>query len=344
MGANRNEIQLWNEPCALQRFYLDRTLEYIMIFHFNTYTPTPHWSDVPNKNLLTTTYIGFHRTDAEAAVSIAYTDFNESRTRPQMLGFGIYFARSIFHTQFKARRDGAIICAEILMGRVLEIENDELGNVSNTDAWHQTFDTIYYRHPPQPLRDEFCIKTTKTIIISPNLLVNPGTEGGSTVGWKQTGPSAAIVNSNRAFNGGYYPHSGSYCFAGGNGLNGSQSGLIQNVQLLGGVQGFTESQLDSCFFRAELYFYYQTWDNFFMRHGQVEVRLTFRSSLSSILNTVTTGELACKTSNTGWCRYISMFPLPRGTRSIDYRITFIRKDVVGTDIDSYIDDNSLRVL
>ncbi|CAF4533459.1 unnamed protein product, partial [Rotaria sp. Silwood2] len=87
-----------------------------------------------------------------------------STTRPQMLGHGIYFARSIFHTQFKARRDGAVICAEILMGRVLEIENDELENVSNTNAWHQTFDTIYYRHPRQPLRDEFCIKSNAQIL------------------------------------------------------------------------------------------------------------------------------------------------------------------------------------
>ncbi|CAF4751787.1 unnamed protein product, partial [Rotaria sp. Silwood2] len=152
MGAYRNEIQLWNEPCELQQLCLDRTLEHIMIFHFNTHTPTPRWSDVPNKDPLTTTYIGFHRTDALAAVNIAYTDFRLSTTRPQMLGHGIYFARSIFHTQFKARRDGAVICAEILMGRVLEIENDELENVSNTNAWHQTFDTIYYRHPRQPLR------------------------------------------------------------------------------------------------------------------------------------------------------------------------------------------------
>ncbi|CAF3374070.1 unnamed protein product, partial [Rotaria sp. Silwood2] len=113
---------------------------------------------------LTTTYIGFHRTDALAAVNIAYTDFRLSTTRPQMLGHGIYFARSIFHTQFKARRDGAVICAEILMGRVLEIENDELENVSNTNAWHQTFDTIYYRHPRQPLRDEFCIKSNAQIL------------------------------------------------------------------------------------------------------------------------------------------------------------------------------------
>ncbi|CAF3803352.1 unnamed protein product, partial [Rotaria sp. Silwood1] len=145
-------------------------------------------------------------------------------------------------------------------------------------------------------------------MIAPNLLSNPGAEEGSIVGWNQTRPSTVIVDSNGAFNSDYYPHSGSYCFAGGKELNGSPSGLIQNVKLVGGVQGFTESQLDSYFFRAELDFYYQTWDSFFMRHDQVEVSLTFRSSSSSILNTVTTGELACKTSNPGWCRYIRLSP------------------------------------
>ncbi|CAF1005484.1 unnamed protein product [Rotaria sordida] len=164
MGAHRNEIQLWNEPCELRQFCFNQTLEHIMIFHYNTHTPTPRWCDVPNKDPLTTTYIGFHRTDAQAAVSIAYTDFRTSRTGRQMLGFGIYFARSSFHTQFKARRNGAVICAKILMGRVLEIENDELANVSNSDAWHQNFDTIYYRHPRNPLRDEFCIKSNEQIL------------------------------------------------------------------------------------------------------------------------------------------------------------------------------------
>jgi hypothetical protein len=157
-------MQLWNEPCELRQLCLDRTLEHILIFHFNTFTPTPRWSDIPNRDELTTTYIGFHRTDALAAVNIAYEDFRRSTTIPQMLGFGIYFARSVFHTQFKARRDGAVICAEILMGRVLEIGNNELGNVSNTDAWHQNFDTIYYHHPTEPLRDEFCIKSNDQIL------------------------------------------------------------------------------------------------------------------------------------------------------------------------------------
>ncbi|CAF1522701.1 unnamed protein product, partial [Rotaria magnacalcarata] len=156
--------------------------------------------------------------------------------------------------------------------------------------------------------------------------------------------SPVIVDSTGAFNAGYNPHSGLYCFAGGNGLNSHSSGLIQNVKLLGGVQGFTESQLDSQIFRAELSFYYQTRNSFFMRHYQVEVSVTFRSSSSAIVNKVSTGELTCKTSNPRWCRYINAYLLPSGTRSIDYTMTFTRKDSVGTNIDSYIADNSLRII
>ncbi|CAF4107788.1 unnamed protein product, partial [Rotaria magnacalcarata] len=124
--------------------------------------------------------------------------------------------------------------------------------------------------------------------------------------------SPVIVDSTGAFNAGYNPHSGLYCFAGGNGLNSHSSGLIQNVKLLGGVE--------------------------------VEVSVTFRSSSSAIVNKVSTGELTCKTSNPRWCRYINAYLLPSGTRSIDYTMTFTRKDSVGTNIDSYIADNSLRII
>lgn len=181
-------------------------------------------------------------------------------------------------------------------------------------------------------------------MMAPNLLVNPGAERGSVIGWNQTDASAVIVDSNGVFNSGYFPRSGLYCFAGGYGSQGSQSGLVQNIRLVNGVQGFTESILDSRPFRAELSLYYQTWDSFFMRHDQAEVLLTFRSSSGSILQRQTSGELACKTSNPGWCHYNRIFPVPPGTRSIDYTMRFIRRDFGGTNIDAYIDDNSLRIL
>lgn len=181
-------------------------------------------------------------------------------------------------------------------------------------------------------------------MIPQNLIVNPGAETGTIFGWNQTSPSLVIVDTNGQFNNNYYPRTGKYCFAGGDEKNGSPSGLVQNVKLLGGIQGFTESQLDSPLRRVELEFYYQTWDHLVMRHDQVEVSLLFRSSTSVTLHAETSGELACKDRNPGWCRYIKTLRLPVGTRSIDYTMKFIRQDLVGTAIDSYIDDNSLKVL
>lgn len=66
-------------------------------------------------------YVGFHRTTAEAAVMIAHSDFRISNSGKQMLGYGVYFARSISGTLGKARHGGATICAEIQMGRVKEV-------------------------------------------------------------------------------------------------------------------------------------------------------------------------------------------------------------------------------
>ncbi|CAF1517019.1 unnamed protein product, partial [Rotaria sordida] len=68
-------------------------------------------------------------------------------------------------------------------------------------------------------------------MIPPNLLVNPGAESGSLADWTQTTSSHAIVDSNEAFNSGFKPYSGSYCFTGEYGP-GSPSRLVQNVQLL----------------------------------------------------------------------------------------------------------------
>ncbi|CAF1252777.1 unnamed protein product [Didymodactylos carnosus] len=187
------------------------------------------------------------------------------------------------------------------------------------------------------------IDTRTTTMIPPNLLENPGGELGTLAGWTQTGSSSVILDSGGVLNSGYNPHSGSYCFAGGRGP-GTPSKLTQNVKLLGGVQGFTEIQLASRLLRAYVSFYYQTWDTFFMPHDDVEVSLTFRSSFSAVLSTVSSRALACKSSNPGWCTYTNAFPLPVGTRSIDYTMMFIRRGtIIGNNIDSYIDDNSLRV-
>jgi hypothetical protein len=139
----------------------NRSLEQLIIFHMNDYKPQERWRLLsPNE---ATTYVGFHRTKAESAVAIAHSDFRPSMTPPQMLGFGVYFARSIAHTEGKARFAGALICAEIRMGRVKEVTEGELYTVGNTDSWWADYDTVYYNHADDN-RDEFCIKDPAQIL------------------------------------------------------------------------------------------------------------------------------------------------------------------------------------
>ena len=104
-----------NKPCT------NRKLEHILIFHLDDHQPQPRWSELKELDPSADTYIGFHRTTAESALAIAHSDFFRSTTPPQMLGFGVYFARSIKNTIGKARFDGAIIVAEIRMGKVKEV-------------------------------------------------------------------------------------------------------------------------------------------------------------------------------------------------------------------------------
>ncbi|CAF0734112.1 unnamed protein product [Didymodactylos carnosus] len=86
-----------------------------------------------------------------------------SRTPPQLLGFGIYFARSIARTEGKAREAGAYICAEVRMGKVLEVTRNDTHRVSNSDMWWTDYDTVYYRHDEEE-KDEFCVKSPDQVL------------------------------------------------------------------------------------------------------------------------------------------------------------------------------------
>lgn len=145
------------EPCT------NRRLEHILIFHLSDYQPQPRWSKLKELNPAADTYIGFHRTTAQSAVFISHSDFRRSTTPPQMLGFGVYFARSIKNTLGKARFEGAIIAAELRMGKVKEVTKNELFTVKNTDSWHPEFDTVYYNHADDA-RDEFCVYNETQIL------------------------------------------------------------------------------------------------------------------------------------------------------------------------------------
>lgn len=103
LGVNRIVDQLGNQPCQYTKtgHCPTLTLEHIVIFHAFDYIPQRRYdfsSDL--------TYIAFHQTTPEAAVSIAREGFRLSLTPPQMLGFGVYFARSFAGTRGKARFEG----------------------------------------------------------------------------------------------------------------------------------------------------------------------------------------------------------------------------------------------
>ena len=161
LGENRTN-NIGNSPCSNTNYCPNRGLEHIMIFHATDYQPQPRWSDVrsyTDDNI----YIGFHQTKPEYAVRIAHGDFMPSMNPPQMLGFGIYFARSLHNTFGKARNEGAFICAKIRMGKVKEITRRQLHEVKDSNAWWDEYDTVYLNND-DPNRDEFCIKDSSQII------------------------------------------------------------------------------------------------------------------------------------------------------------------------------------
>ncbi|CAF3950223.1 unnamed protein product [Rotaria sp. Silwood1] len=177
LGKYREYNKLGNRPCqyTVSGNCPKRSLEHIVMFHAFDFKPLRRYQPDVDK-----TYIGFHRTKPEFALSISQTGFRPSMTPPQMLGFGVYFARSFADTEGKARQAGkeilllwnnfdlfyylgAYICAEINMGKVRVVSYSELDEVRNTKSWWDTYDTIYYAHDHEN-RDEFCIKDAAQIL------------------------------------------------------------------------------------------------------------------------------------------------------------------------------------
>jgi hypothetical protein len=130
-------------------------------------------------------------------------------------------------------------------------------------------------------------------------------------------------------------------FAGGFGSGGSSAGFTQTVTLLGGAQNFVAAQLDAGTLKVEIIFWYQNYYKFLLSTDAAQVTVSFLSATSTVLSSVSSGSQICG-SNPGWCQYSTLVNLPVGTRSIQYKMQFLRNG--GTDIDSYIDDNSLRVV
>src|SRR4029078_9397887 len=61
---------------------------------------------------------------------------------------------------------------------------------------------------------------------------------------------------------------------------------------------------------------------------------------SNRLSTVSTPEVDAHSGN--WANHLAYFPIPAGTRYLQYTMNFVRQ--TGNDLDAFVDDNSLRVV
>lgn len=157
-----------------------------------------------------------------------------------------------------------------------------------------------------------------------NLLNNPGAEAGSTAGWVVGGASDPQVDSGQ-FNIGIVPHTGAFAFVGNRGPVGS---LSQSVDI-SGLPGAA---------RATVSFWQQG-----LNQGTVSdnsyVSLSFLDAALTTLGMVSTAVV--DSHDLSWQQLQASFSIPSGTASILYTMHFVRH--VGTDLDSYIDDNALTV-
>lgn len=104
---------------------------------------------------------GFHQTTIQAARSILTTSFKPSTSG--MIGPGIYFANNYDITDHKRNQStegGAIFCAKIDMGKVLEIHD----KYNSNDDVSKYFDSKYLHHGAGDKLDEFVIYNEKQII------------------------------------------------------------------------------------------------------------------------------------------------------------------------------------
>lgn len=155
---------LGDKPCSDGSQCKIRRLEHILIFHFRGHNPQPRYRDLEQTKQGQSRYIGFHQTDPASAILIAHSNFNIStKYESTMIGHGVYFARSREGTQRKANRHGAYICAEIEMGRVLELNPGQRNLYRGKNDWWVTHDTAYFCHQ-DPSLDEFCVKSPTQIL------------------------------------------------------------------------------------------------------------------------------------------------------------------------------------
>jgi hypothetical protein len=158
-----------------------------------------------------------------------------------------------------------------------------------------------------------------------NLLVNPGAETGTLAGWIPGGDAVNPHIDSGSFDSGINPHSGTYDFLGGTGL---QFTLTQNVSL-SGIANPASATVS----------FWQQGLNQGATSDNSHVELDFLDFDHALLGSAST---AVVDSHGGsWTEGGGTFAIPAGTASIDYVMFFDR--AVGSDLDSFMDDNDLTI-
>jgi hypothetical protein len=153
--------ELSSRVCSSAGFCTVNDIEHILRSHSIIQQPTrccnpAYWC---NKEI----YIGFHQTTAETSLLIAQTGFKCGKEG--MFGGGIYFARTIDETMYKAHNFGAIICAIIDMGK-FKIVNEAARDITIDKLREEGFDSVFAKSSPTFLRtgDELVVYEPERVI------------------------------------------------------------------------------------------------------------------------------------------------------------------------------------
>jgi len=169
-----------------------------------------------------------------------------------------------------------------------------------------------------------------------SLLLNPGAETGDLANWTPGGNPPGVDNGTLDTN--VPPHTGSYDFIGGDLYSGGPGSLSQTVQLAD-TNGITALELDSGLLTANVSFWEQTADSGQMvpPYDGAQVSIAFLDSGANVIGSDTSTELESVDS---WTNCTAQFPIPFGTRSVQYTLEFISSGNPGY---VYVDDNFFGV-
>jgi hypothetical protein len=171
-------------------------------------------------------------------------------------------------------------------------------------------------------------------LVNPGAEVGTGVDAGSTVtGWTAGGDSNP-GRDDGSFGDGFGPHSGSYDFYGGTGAMGTLSQTVSLSSLDPATLALIDTGTDS----LNVEFFEQSLDQG-VPSDSAEVKITFADAGG---NPLAGGYDSGLIYNIGsWEDVTGSALIPAGTRMVNYEMIFTRE--VGSDLDSFIDDNSASV-